>query len=111
MLWVPCKYNTFNGTLLWFDGVEGKRGHTLTFFVWGGVGVKLFHCIVHTMRLTSFRHYYFPQVLSMVTWKMWSNFFCKLSFVTATSFDRSTRNKNSVNIYIFFILFYFFNIF
>ena len=32
---------------------------------------------------------------------MWSNFFCKLSFVTATSFDRSTDNKNSVNIYIF----------
>ena len=27
--------------------------------------------------------------------------FCKLSFVTATSFDPSTDNKNSVNIYIF----------
>ena len=29
---------------------------------------------------------------------MWSNFFCKLSFVTATSFDPSTDNKTSVNI-------------
>ena len=32
---------------------------------------------------------------------VWSNFFCKLSFVTSTSFDRSTNNNNSVNIYIF----------
>ena len=28
-------------------------------------------------------------------------FFCKLSFVTATSFDPSTDNKNSFNIYTF----------
>ena len=33
MLWMPCRYNTFDGRLLWFDGVEGKRGLTLTFFV------------------------------------------------------------------------------
>ena len=55
---MPCRYNTFDGRLLWFDGVEGKRGLTLTvFFVflvgggggWGGRGrVKLFHCIVRT---------------------------------------------------------------
>ena len=46
----------FDGRLLWFDGVEGKRGLTLTvsflllFFVWGreGWGVKLFNCIVRT---------------------------------------------------------------
>ena len=47
MLWMPCRYNTFDGRLLWFDGVEGKRGLTLTvsfllfffFFVGaGGVG-------------------------------------------------------------------------
>ena len=49
---MPCKYNTFDGRLLWFDGVEGKRGLTSTsfsfsFFVGGkGGGVKLFHCIV-----------------------------------------------------------------
>ena len=54
MLCVPCRYNTFDGRLLWFDGVEGKRGLTLTgffclFFYWGGGGgVKLFHCIVRT---------------------------------------------------------------
>ena len=61
MLWLPCRYNTFDGRLLWFDGVEGKRGLTLTvFFVvvvvvwwggggWGGRGrVKLFHSIVRT---------------------------------------------------------------
>ena len=30
MLWMPCRYNTFDGRLLWFDGVEGKRGLTLT---------------------------------------------------------------------------------
>ena len=30
MLWMPCRYNTFAGRLLWFDGVEGKRGLTLT---------------------------------------------------------------------------------
>ena len=73
---MPCRYNTFDGRLLWFDGVEGKRGLTLTvfffffffccflfwffgccfffffgvfFFFWGGgEGVKLFHCIVRT---------------------------------------------------------------
>ena len=27
---------TFDGRLLWFDGVEGKRGLTLTFFLGGG---------------------------------------------------------------------------
>ena len=53
-----CRYNTFDGRLLWFDGVEGKRGLTLTssFFLggggerggWGGGGVKLFYCIVRT---------------------------------------------------------------
>ena len=54
---MPCKYNTFDGRLLWFDGVEGKRGLTSTsfsFFFAGrggggtGGGVKLFHCIVRT---------------------------------------------------------------
>ena len=30
MLWMPCRYNTFDGRLIWFDGVEGKRGLTLT---------------------------------------------------------------------------------
>ena len=78
---MPCRYNTFDVRLLWFDGIEGKRGLTLTVVVVdvvvlegaGGGGVKLFHCysaywcLWHTMRLTSFRHYYFPQVLSMVT--------------------------------------------
>ena len=73
---------TFDGRLLWFDGVEGKRGLTLTgflfFFSWGGGGgmregdqtvllYSAYWCLWHTMRLTSFRHYYFPQVLSMVT--------------------------------------------
>ena len=65
MLWMPCRCNTFDGRLLWFDGVEGKRGLTLTvsflllfFFlcvcVCGGGGgregggVKLFDCIVRT---------------------------------------------------------------
>ena len=51
MLWMPCRYNTFDGRLLWFDGVEGKRGLTLTFFLFflgGGGGGKLFHCIVRT---------------------------------------------------------------
>ena len=40
MLWMPCRYNTFDGRLLWFDGVEGKRGLTLTvcLFFWWGVG-------------------------------------------------------------------------
>ena len=73
------------------------RGQTVSLY-------SAYWCLWHTMRLTSFRHYYFPQVLffSMVTQTMWSNFFCKLSFVTATSFDPSTDNKNnSVNIYIF----------
>ena len=60
MLWMPCRYNTFDGRLLWNDGVEGKRGLALTrvvvvfvfcccFFLGGGGGgrgVKLFHCIV-----------------------------------------------------------------
>ena len=55
---MPCKYNTFDGRLLWFDGVEGKRGLTSTSFSffaggggdggWGGGGVKLFHCVVRT---------------------------------------------------------------
>ena len=55
---MPCRCNTFDGRLLWFDGVEGKRGLTLTvsffffffFFLWGreGWGVKLFDCIVRT---------------------------------------------------------------
>ena len=41
MLWMPCGYNTFDGRLLWFDGVEGKRGLTLTvcfYFLFGGGG-------------------------------------------------------------------------
>ena len=48
---MPCRYNTFDGRLLWFDGVEGKRGLTLPFLGggWGvvvveEVGNKLFHC-------------------------------------------------------------------
>ncbi len=53
---MPCKYNTFDGRLLWFDGVEGKLGLTSTSFSFyaggrrgtGGGGVKLFHCIVRT---------------------------------------------------------------
>ena len=62
---MPCRYNTFDGRLLWFDGVESKRGLTLTVVVvvclfvvvvvvvvvvlGGGRGVvKLFHCIVRT---------------------------------------------------------------
>ena len=78
---MPCKYNTFDGRLLWFDGVEGKRGLTSTSFSFfaggggdggggGGQTVSLcsaYWCLWHTMRLTSFCHYYFPQVLSMVT--------------------------------------------
>ena len=36
---MPCRYNTFDGRLLWFDGVEGKRGLTLTLFFWGGGGM------------------------------------------------------------------------
>ena len=42
-------------------------------FWWGGGGgqtVSLYSaywCLWHTMRLTGFRHYYFPQVLSVVT--------------------------------------------
>ena len=91
---MPCRYNTFDGRLLWFDGVEGKRGLTLPFFFGGGGGGGRSGEQTVSLRLTSFRHYYFPQVLSMVT-------FCKLSFVTATCFDPSTDNKNSVNIYIF----------
>ena len=78
VLWMPCRYNTFDGRLLWFDGVEGKRGLTLTGFGFlgffeggeGGQTVSLYSaywCLWHTMRLTSFRHYYFPQVFSMVT--------------------------------------------
>ena len=37
---MPCRYNTFYGRLLWFDGVEGKRGLTLTvyLFVFRGGG-------------------------------------------------------------------------
>ena len=84
VLWIPCRCNTFDGRLLWFDGVEGKSGLTLTgfiffiFFLGGGfVGAggvvgqtvwlySAYWCSWHTMRLTSFRHYYFPQVLSMV---------------------------------------------
>ena len=51
---MPCKYNTFDARLLWFDGVEGKRGLTSTGVVIVFVvvvvfgGVKLFHCIVRT---------------------------------------------------------------
>ena len=30
MLWIPCRCNTFDERLLWFDGVEGKSGLTLT---------------------------------------------------------------------------------
>ena len=60
MLWMPCRCNTFDGRLLWFDGVESKRGLTLTvsfllllllFFLGGGGGgggFKLFDCIVRT---------------------------------------------------------------
>ena len=29
---MPCRYNTLDGRLLWFDGVDGKRGLTLTVF-------------------------------------------------------------------------------
>ena len=59
MLWMPCRYNTFDGRLLCFDGVEGKRGLTLTvsflllllllffFFFFVGAG-ELFYCIVRT---------------------------------------------------------------
>ena len=43
---------TFDGRLLWFDGVEGKRGLTLASFLFlgggGRGGIKLFHCIVRT---------------------------------------------------------------
>ena len=39
---MPFRYNTFDGRLLWFDGVEGKRGLTLTGFVF--VVVVLFVC-------------------------------------------------------------------
>ena len=88
---MPCRYNTFDGRLLWFDGVEGKRGLTLTvlllllllllgvfvflfilyFMGWGGGGqtvslYSVYWCLWHTMCLTSFRHY-FPRVLSIVT--------------------------------------------
>ena len=42
-----------------------------------------------------------PGTLSGHVDSVWSNFFCKLSFGTSTSFDRFTNNKNSVNIYIF----------
>ena len=38
---MPCKYNTFDGRLLWFDGVKGKRGLTSTsfsFYAGGGGG-------------------------------------------------------------------------
>ena len=59
---MPCRCNTFDEKLLWFDGVEGKSGLTLTvsflllfllfffFFLWGreGWGVKLFDYIVRT---------------------------------------------------------------
>ena len=60
MLWIPCRCNTFDERLLWFDGVEGKSGLTLTvsfllfflffFFCGGGRGggVKLFDYIVRT---------------------------------------------------------------
>ena len=80
---MPCRCNTFDGRLLWFDRVEGKRGLTSTSFSFyaagggggrggrgGGSTVSLYSaywCLWHTMRLTSFCHYYFPQVLSMVT--------------------------------------------
>ena len=48
---MPCRYNTFDGRLLWFDGVEGKRGLTMTglcvclfffvvFFLGGGGGLR-----------------------------------------------------------------------
>ena len=85
-----CRYNTFDGRLLWFDVVEGKRGLTLTEFVClfvcllvclfvcfgrsgrggGGQTVSLYSaywCLWQTMCLTSFCHYYFAQVLSMGT--------------------------------------------
>ena len=84
---MPFRYNTFDGRLLWFDGVEGKRGLTLTGFVFvvvvlfvcfgGGGGrsgrggsncfIGAYWCLWHSMRLTNFRHYYFPKVLSVVT--------------------------------------------
>ena len=38
VLWMPCKYNTFDGRLLWFDGVEGKRGMNLEWGFLGGGG-------------------------------------------------------------------------
>ena len=57
VLWMPYRCNTFDGRLLWFDEVEGKRGLTLTvsfllffffFFVGaGGVGGQTV-CIVRT---------------------------------------------------------------
>ena len=55
---MPCRYNTFDGRLLWFDGVEGKRGLTLTvlllllgvvfffFFFFGGGGVRGSNCFI-----------------------------------------------------------------
>ena len=53
VLWMPCRYNTFDGRLLWFDGVELLVFFFFFFFFWGGgggggEGVKLFHCIVRT---------------------------------------------------------------
>ena len=60
------------------DGLMGLKV-TLTdldfffFFFFGGGGGKTvslysaYWCLWHTIRLTSFRLYYFPQVLSMVT--------------------------------------------
>ena len=91
MLWMPCSYNTFGGRLLWFDGVEDKRGLTLTvclfvLFVFGGGGgmgregegqtvsfYSEYWCLWHTMRLTSFRHYYFPR------YSQWSRRQCGLT--------------------------------
>ena len=42
--------------------VGGREGEGQTVSLYSA-----YWCLWHTMRLTSFRHYYFPQVLSMVT--------------------------------------------
>ena len=78
MLWMPCRYNTFDGRLLWFDGVEGKRGLTLTvlFFLgggeWYGGGSNCFivMCVLVFMAYyapNKFSSLLFSQVLSVVT--------------------------------------------
>ena len=55
---MPCRYNTFDGRLLWFDGVEGKRGLTLT-GLFGGAG----NCFIVECVLV-FMAYYAPNKFS-----------------------------------------------